>query len=87
MRYAAWTILIIAVVVMGYSAYLFAFFAWVTATPVTPSQLAQAQLYANAWFMVMCVCASVAILDVVFIVGRYRRRPQSRGFDVIHPEG
>jgi hypothetical protein len=58
----------------GYSAYAFLFFAWVTATPITPEQLKQAQHLASVWFFVFCASFLLAVVSVVLFIRAFRKR-------------
>jgi hypothetical protein len=46
-----------------YSLYMTAFFAWVTATPLTPAQLRSAQLHCYGWFASL-ILSAVALLSI-----------------------
>ena len=83
MRRLAWPIFALAVLATAYSAYAALFFAWVTATPLTPPQLAQAQFYAYVWSASAATSAVVAIIDFVFIIRRRERGSHLQGFDVV----
>jgi hypothetical protein len=55
----------IALVVGACAAYQAAYWAWVTATPVTPERLEAAQHRAYAWLAVAMACAVVVVTMLV----------------------
>lgn len=65
-----------AVFVSLYSAYATAFFAWLTATPLSPAQLKRSQFDTYAWFCVLCisVITVIALTLKLWCLGKKDRR-------------
>lgn len=59
--------LIAAVLMAGSSAYNACFFAWMTATPLSPQLASQARIYANLWgiaFVISVLFSLIVIRDL-----------------------
>jgi len=84
-RAIAWTIFVLSLLAMLFCAYAFLFWAWVTATPLTPAQLARAQYNSNVWggFAVASLVATAFALVWAISLGRQRL---PRGSDVVPGE-
>jgi len=85
-RAIAWIIFGLSVLGILYCGYAFLFWAWVTATPLTPTQLARAQYIANVWFGLAALSLAAAVLALVWAI-RLGRRKRCRGFDVVPSSG
>ncbi len=72
-----------AVVGAGFSLHAAAFFAWVTATPISPAELAHARWLHFLWLAAVGVCLTVFVTACVWFLKLIRREERSRGFDVI----
>jgi uncharacterized membrane protein len=85
-RAIAWIIFVLSVLAILFCGYAFLFWAWVTATPLTPAQLARAQYNAYVWFglAALSLIASVVALDWAIRLGR---RKVLSGFDVVPGTG
>jgi hypothetical protein len=59
---------------IAYSLYAFAFFAWVTATPVTQEQLRQAQSLAKLWGSLSISCLIGFIVLAIRLARLYKAR-------------
>ena len=86
MRAIAWIIFVLSVVAIPFCGYAFLFWAWVTATPLTPPQLARAQYNANVWFGLAALSVVVAVVALVWAI-RLGRRKVLSGFDVVPGSG
>ena len=82
MRVVAWLIVVLGILGTLYFGYVTLYWAWVTATPLTPAGLARAQR--NFYFCLALTGASFvgAIVALVFAV-RSARGKARRGFDVL----
>lgn len=76
--------LVLGVLATLLCAYSCAFWSWVTATPLTPSQLARAKYNANVWLTLTALSLAISIIVVVVVVRRSRTR--ERGFDVLRTD-
>jgi hypothetical protein len=81
-RAIAWTMFVLSVLAIFFCVYSFLFFAWLTATPLTPAQLARAQWDAYVWLALAGVSLVAAIIALIFAI-RLSRRKVAKGFDVI----
>ena|ERR1700722_10287986 len=59
--------------------YAFLFFAWLTATPLTPQQIARAQYDANVWLVLAGLSVAAGVIDLIVL---FRPRKRGRGFPV-----
>ena len=82
---SAWLIFVLAVLSTLFCGYALVFWAWVTATPLTPAQLARAQYNAYVWFGLAALSFATAVASLVWGLRR-RRRKRASGFDVV-PDG
>jgi hypothetical protein len=82
MRWIVWAVFTIAVTASLFCGYAYAYWAWVTATPLTPAQLARAQYNAHVWLTLAGLCVAVAG-GALIIALRHGRRGDTRGFQVI----
>jgi hypothetical protein len=73
MRVIAWIIFVLTVLSILFCGYAFLFWAWVTATPLTPAQLARAQYNAHVWLGLAAVSLIAAVIVLIWII-RLRRR-------------
>ena len=81
MRVVVWLIFVLAVLATFYLGYLTLFWAWVTATPLSPAGLARAQR--NFYFCLALTGASfVSAIVALILAARSARRKVRRGFDV-----
>jgi hypothetical protein len=85
-RATAWIIFVLSVLAILFCGYAFLFWAWVTATPLTPAQLARAQYNANVWLGLAALSLVVAIVALVWAI-RLGRRKVLSGFDVVQGSG
>jgi len=84
MRIVAWSLLLLSILGLLVSLYSAAFFAWLTATPLTPPQLARARYDFYFWLVIGGGCVCVAVICVIVLV-RHGRRVRA-GFEVIHDD-
>lgn len=82
MRAIAWLTFVLSLFATLYCGYAFMFWAWLTATPLTPVRLAYAQYNAKVWLGLMAASFLGAAASLVWAI-RLRTRPTPRGFDVI----
>ena len=82
MRVIAWLIFVLSLLASLYCGHAFLFWAWLTATPLTPTRLAQAQYNANVWLSLTAASVLAAVASFVWVI-RLGRRPASRGFEVM----
>jgi hypothetical protein len=72
-----WLILVVFVVVAIYCLYATVFFAWLTATPVTPERLRHAQIAYQVWFGGFVTSSLFLCAVVLLMYRRWRRFPSS----------
>lgn len=86
MRAIAWIIFVLSVLAILFCAYAFLFWAWVTATPLTPAQLSRAQYNAYVWFGLAALSLVAAVVALVWAI-RLGRRKVLTGADVVPRSG
>jgi hypothetical protein len=86
MRAVAWVIFVLSVLAIFFCGYAFLFWAWVTATPLTPAQLSRAQYNAYVWFGLAALSLVAAVVTLVWAI-RLGRRKVLVGFDVVPSNG
>ena len=84
-RAIAWVIFVLSLLATFFCGYAFLFWAWVTATPLTPAQLARAQYNAYVWAALAVASLVAAVIALVWAI-RLGRRKLPGGFDVV-PSG
>jgi ammonia channel protein AmtB len=85
-RAIAWIIFVLSLLAILFCGYAFLFWAWVTATPLTPAQLARAQYNAYLWAG-LAGASLVAAVIALFGAIRLGRRRLHSGFDVVPSSG
>ena len=84
MKYLAWPLFVVGFAAALYSIIAHVYVVWViTATRPTAAELAKLQLYAKLWLAAAATIGALAIIDLVYIVRRYRSRAHPKGFDVV----
>jgi hypothetical protein len=73
-RAIAWIIFVLSVLAIFFCGYAFLFWAWVTATPQTPAQLARAQYNANVWLRLAALSLVAAVVALIWAIGLGRRK-------------
>ena len=86
MRAFAWIIFVLSLLAILFCGYAFLFWAWVTATPLTPAQLARAQYNAHVWLGLAALSLIAAVVALVWAI-RLGRRKVLSGFDVVPRSG
>jgi hypothetical protein len=81
-RGLAWVIFILAVAGILFCGYAYFFWAWVTATPLTPAELGRAQYNAYAWLALAGLSLVAAVVAFVFAM-RQGRRKVGHGFQIL----
>ena len=87
MRAIAWIIFVLSIVAILFCGYAFLFWAWATATPLTPAQLARAQFNAKVWLGLAALSLIAAVGALVWAIRLGRRRKVLSGFDVVPGSG
>src|SRR5215210_1721507 len=85
-RAIAWIIFVLSVFAILFCGYAFLYWGWLTATPLTPAQLARAQYNANVWLGLAALSLVAAVVARVWAI-RLGRRKVLRGFDVVPRSG
>jgi ammonia channel protein AmtB len=81
-RAVAWIIFVVSVLAVLFCSYTYLFWAWVTATPLTPPQLARAQYNAHVWLGLAAAAFVAAVVALVCAI-RLGRRNVPSGFPVL----
>ncbi|MCB0338927.1 MAG: hypothetical protein KDD53_04950 [Bdellovibrionales bacterium] len=69
-----WLILILSVLFGTYCLYAFSYFAWVTATPVSPAALERAQMLARYWGITFLVTVVAVVAVCIRLVQLFRAK-------------
>ena len=72
--------LILGVLFSLFSCYSYAFWGWVTATPLTPAQLERAQYNAYLWLVFALLGIAISVWMIVILV---RNKKESPRFPVV----
>jgi hypothetical protein len=82
MRTIAWIIFTLSVLGLLFCLYSYLFWTWVTATPLSPAQLARAQYNGKVWLALGAVSFVLAIVSLVVVIRSFKER---RGFPMDPP--
>ncbi len=72
-RAIARIIFVLYVIAIPFCGYAFVFWAWVTATPLIPAQLARAQYNANVWLGLAALSLVAAVVALIWAIRLGRR--------------
>lgn len=81
-RFISCAMLVLALPGLLFCLYNVAFWAWITATPVSPARLQQAQRYHYLWLSLSGLAFAIAVGCIVALI-RTRRGKNHSGFEVI----